>query len=66
MLARPRQRVVMGEEPGARQQHVAGEFRIMQLHRLQGLLQAGSQPRVRTLALDQQIGEEQQETRNNG
>jgi hypothetical protein len=38
----------------------------MQLYGLQGILHASPQRQVRTLAPDQQIGEEQQETGNNG
>ena len=53
----------MGEQPGARQQHVAGQLRIVQLQRLHGLVHAGPQRQVRAPALEQQVGEEQQEAR---
>ena len=60
-LPGPWQRIIMGEQPGARQQHVAGQLRIVQLQRLHGLVQAGPQHQVWAPALKQQVGEEQQE-----
>ena len=55
------QRVVMGQQPGARQQHVAVQLGVVHLEGVQRLVHAFAQTRVRVLAAQQQKRQQQQE-----
>ena len=52
----------MGQQPGARQQHVAVQFGVVHLEGVQRLVHAFAQAYVRVLAAQQQKRQQQQET----
>jgi hypothetical protein len=58
--ARLRERVVVGEEPGAGQQHVTRELGVVQLDRQQRIVYPLAERLARAAALDPEVGEEQQ------
>src|SRR5918992_3323649 len=60
------QGVVMVEEPCTRAQHVAVELGIVENEGIERLMHALDQRGVEALALEQEIGEEQEQTANDG